>query len=474
MKKLKIRTVGAILQKSAYIGSLFLLSTGAQAMIQSKSGDCISSGSLPISGESLNADKAVADLLSWPTFSELSELTPPVKSYTQQEADIKISEFKKRQKAERKAAKIEICKLLELRPPGPQDVLTPDEAAIEHDDTDEVDLTANGEFKITKNAEFSRARLTSSGQHTLESSSDSIDTNDVPKNKRKEPYSDLCTLKNIRNIQAHSHANQIAQYLRFRAETRDREREYAESASPNFHNRWGDVHPVEETRVKLASGAYINANEMDPEGRKPARYIGTQAPLIGKGTLDHFWEMAYEKKSNVIVNLVSDTDLRRRKGEVYWPTLVQSTKDFGNYRVVLDPKEPEDRKGNGIVVRTFHIIPLVEGKPDEKNSRTIKQVHYSVWPDKGVPESGGVQALVDVLKPLQSKDEPMIVHCSAGVGRTGTLIAALEIDQLKSKGVEVTPKVVVPIVLNLRKQRGGQTVQTSEQYDLLKVFAQKH
>ncbi len=212
-------------------------------------------------------------------------------------------------------------------------------------------------------------------------------------------------------------------------------------------NRYSDVLPYDRNRVKLRGEMdYINASHIvSPFGK---RWIAPQGPL--PHTALHFWDMVWQQTCTTIVMLTKTVENGRIKCHEYWP----SDSLVGNgwtLRLVSTQKHSD----MALITRTFEMY-----NSDEK--RTITQLHYLGWPDHGVPDSP--KDLFQLLDMLDAS-EPAIVHCSAGVGRTGTLIT---IDTLRQCKPEVWEDgdVIFDIVSHYRRQR-TLMVQSFEQYYFL-------
>lgn len=227
-------------------------------------------------------------------------------------------------------------------------------------------------------------------------------------------------------------------------------------------NRYGDVLPCEDSRVVLdkvddVDGSdYINANWINGEVEgSTKRYIACQAPL--PTTIVDFWRMIFQVECSVIVMLTKLMERGRLKAHRYYPDEVGSTQQFGQFTVTLVKAYEKD----SIQVRT---LKLALGKKEE---RTVTQLHYSDWPDFGTPENTQplrtLISLTDMYQQLNdsgSPTGPIVSHCSAGLGRTGTFIAAHIILTRLQRGLPIDIHTTVAL---LRKQRDGM-VQTKEQY----------
>jgi protein tyrosine phosphatase len=241
----------------------------------------------------------------------------------------------------------------------------------------------------------------------------------------------------------------------------------------NNKNRYPDVLPLETTRVKLDGGDcsdYINANFIsDVEGNR--KYITTQGPT--EPTIIDFWRMIWIHKVNVIVMLTKEVENGVNKSYRYWSRSdsPNSTQTFGQFEITLKSKESDDVARDDIITRIFL---LKNSREKESEPREIYHFQYTGWPDHGSPGHSQdflrLMNLVDnaVVKNELDKNGGLIcIHCSAGIGRTGTFctihltIHAMR-KHFKAHG-KAPPISVVNTVFHLRYQRHGM-VQTKDQY----------
>ncbi|KAM9424712.1 receptor-type tyrosine-protein phosphatase H-like isoform 2-T2 [Pholidichthys leucotaenia] len=225
-------------------------------------------------------------------------------------------------------------------------------------------------------------------------------------------------------------------------------------------NRFTNILPYDNCRVKLSTSGpgetsdYINANYM-PGYNNSKEYIATQGPL--PSTINDFWRMIWEQRVKGIVMVTNCTEGGRTKCEKYWPTAGKAD-NYGNLLVTTRYEQQE----LNWTLREFSI--------KHKNSseeRTVKHFHFTAWPDHGVPQ--GTEVLIQFRELLRQHIEreaanmPTVVHCSAGVGRTGTIIA---LDVLLQ---QLQKKRAVGINDFVRKMRMNRPhmVQTESQYVFL-------
>lgn len=231
-------------------------------------------------------------------------------------------------------------------------------------------------------------------------------------------------------------------------------------------NRYSNVLPNEGTRVRLDEiegygSDYINANHIDGEIPSTERaYILTQAPL--PATFGDFWRMVWEHNSPVIVMLTRLWERSSPKADVYWPE-EGATMDFP-YLSVTNSKTIVL---NNITIRHFTLSASQCGM---NLSREAVHLHYSEWPDFGVPQKNKyVLRLLELIDLYQAElgtqgiCGPLTYHCSAGLGRTGTL-AAIHISI--QNWLHGMPVDIRKTVLNMRRQR-SKVIQTPEQYEFV-------
>ncbi|XP_015595077.1 tyrosine-protein phosphatase 10D isoform X2 [Cephus cinctus] len=218
-------------------------------------------------------------------------------------------------------------------------------------------------------------------------------------------------------------------------------------------NRFTNILPYDHSRFKLQpvddeeGSDYINANYV-PGHNSPREFIVTQGPL--HSTRDDFWRMVWESNSRAIVMLTRCIEKGREKCDHYWPTDTLPVY-YGDISVtILNEAHYPD----------WSITEFLLCRGDVK--RVIQHFHFTTWPDFGVPSppqtlARFVRAFRERVRPDQ---RPIVVHCSAGVGRSGTFAALDRILQqiLVSDFVDI-----FGIVWAMRKERVWM-VQTEQQY----------
>ncbi|XP_033745467.1 receptor-type tyrosine-protein phosphatase epsilon-like isoform X2 [Pecten maximus] len=219
-------------------------------------------------------------------------------------------------------------------------------------------------------------------------------------------------------------------------------------------NRFKTTFPYDHSRVILDKvgkdphSDYINANYIDSV-TKTAEYVATQGPR--PGTVNDFWRMIWQLQTAKIVMLTNLIEGGRPKCDKYWPDEGESLTTT-NFNIILD----RERSYAFYVIRD---LTVTEKKT--KSVRQIHQFHYTTWPDHGTPDPNELVVFHRrVMKYGTVLTGKMVVHCSAGVGRTGTFIA---LDALLEYGKESGHIDVKQYIKTMRKDRINM-VQTAEQY----------
>ncbi|XP_037614416.1 receptor-type tyrosine-protein phosphatase delta-like isoform X36 [Sebastes umbrosus] len=219
-------------------------------------------------------------------------------------------------------------------------------------------------------------------------------------------------------------------------------------------NRYANVIAYDHSRVLLSAidgipgSDYINANYIDGY-RKQNAYIATQGSL--PETFGEFWRMIWEQRSAIIVMMTKLEERSRVKCDQYWPT--RGTETYGLIQVtLLDTVELAT-----YCVRTFALF-----KNGSSEKREVRQFQFTAWPDHGVPEHPTpFLAFLRRVKACNPPDAgPMVVHCSAGVGRTGCFIV---IDAMMERIKHEKTVDIYGHVTLMRAQR-NYMVQTEDQY----------
>jgi protein tyrosine phosphatase len=224
-------------------------------------------------------------------------------------------------------------------------------------------------------------------------------------------------------------------------------------------NRYSDVLPF-DINVYPSSPHYINGtlitrDILAPHCVPPHEFIATQAP-VAHG-FEEWWETVAESNARLIVMLTQETENGITKADRYWAA----------------PNLPLTLETGSVILKEETVIgPKVVLRQLEYHRRShphqpcrVQQVQYIGWPDHGVPDTAsGFLAVLHQVQ-LTQPDHPIFVHCSAGIGRTGTLIAVYYAMCLAAKG-KLIDSSIFEIVARLKKARCGM-VQKKEQYGFI-------
>ncbi|XP_061197368.1 tyrosine-protein phosphatase non-receptor type 2-like [Saccostrea echinata] len=233
----------------------------------------------------------------------------------------------------------------------------------------------------------------------------------------------------------------------------------ARNAANRNKNRYRDVSPYDHARVRLSNNVYINASlvEVKQANRK---YILTQGPL--EVTVSHFWQMVWEQESKAIVMLNKLIENGARKCYKYYPTSEEDDED---------EMEFEDVSLNVSVVRETQLDYYIERilllkHIESGESREVIHYNYTHWPDFGVPQSPLVflNFLMTVRQSgaLEANVGPAIIHCSAGIGRSGTFCLVDSALVIIEKTQDMNSIDVRNLLLEMRTYRMG-LIQTADQ-----------
>lgn len=236
----------------------------------------------------------------------------------------------------------------------------------------------------------------------------------------------------------------------------------AGSAYPSMcKNRYSDVLANDETRILLSDGTYINGNHINfplPSGED--HYIACQAPL--PSTIKDFYMMVAEQRSACIVMLTDLLEGNRQKADRYWPTEEEPELRVSDEMCVTFKSSSNPAEGLRVTV-----LQLRLGAEDAP-ARQVYHLHYTKWKDQSTPEEASSMPTLVMYARLfcekgadeQGLDGPMVCHCSAGIGRTGTFIALSFSLRLCSLGDRPD---IFTICQQMREKRSGM-VQTKQQY----------
>ncbi|HEV8052761.1 MAG TPA: tyrosine-protein phosphatase [Parachlamydiaceae bacterium] len=276
--------------------------------------------------------------------------------------------------------------------------------------------------------------------------------------------------------------------------------DYSVAAKNSISNRYEDAIPKNgliynptQFEGKQLLPYYLNANKIElPNKEKSLTYIAAQAPK--KNTFNEFWKAVVVGQSNIVTLALQNED-HEQKCDDYWSIaywkeqhvfeikdgdeiigrLVKKGHDeeIGTISGILNQKKPKrsylvdsassSDDGHNIVKRTYEFTSTLTGE-----IQTITQFHYKGWPDRGAPDAKLFNRLLEILDETPTIG-PLMVHCSAGIGRTGTLIAAHALRcQIKAQREKTeNPAVdVIELIKQMRKQR-ARMVQSQAQLNAI-------
>ncbi|XP_029951429.1 tyrosine-protein phosphatase non-receptor type 5 [Salarias fasciatus] len=223
-------------------------------------------------------------------------------------------------------------------------------------------------------------------------------------------------------------------------------------------NRYKTILPNTHSRVILKSldeedflTTYINGNYLKGYGGEERAYIATQGPTVN--TVGDFWRMVWQEKSPIIV-MITNLEEKNEKCAEYWP---EDTVTHEGIQITVVSVTQEDDY-------SLRVFTLKSGEEE----RSLKQYWYTSWPDQKTPDKA--PPLLELVQEVERAREeappssgPTIVHCSAGIGRTGCFIAtSILCKQLRTEGVVD----ILRTTCQLRLDRGGM-IQTCEQYQFV-------
>ena len=241
-----------------------------------------------------------------------------------------------------------------------------------------------------------------------------------------------------------------------------------------IRNRYRDILPYDYSRVVLepidpftGTHDYINANFINGASGRVS-YIAAQGPV--SESVEDFWRMIVQYSVQLIVMVCNLEEYGKRKCWDYWREGAELS--LGVSGVLIEQVGETEDLGQDLLQRFLRIrVPAAAGQAPASRpiERIVRQLHYTKWPDHGAPENADpILHLLSVMRGVQPYDRtPILAHCSAGVGRTGTIIALDYVRALLQQGLlGKTQLDLAQIVLELRRQRPAM-VQTPDQYVLL-------
>lgn len=234
-------------------------------------------------------------------------------------------------------------------------------------------------------------------------------------------------------------------------------------------NRYDEIVPFDENRVVLKDsstrgGDYINASFVTTgsgsgSGSGSSRFIATQGPL--PNTYEDFWEMVIQYRCPVVIML---TSLDTGKCGDYFQA--QDQREFGNVCIVTKWITTGESSSNSSLV--LRLLEVRHKQGSQEPPMSVLHIHYPGWPDHGVPtDTTGVREILkgliyQVAPPPPEELGPIVVHCSAGIGRTGTYCTIHDTLKRILSG-DMSALELGDTIATFRSQRDGM-VETLKQY----------
>ncbi|KAL5010051.1 hypothetical protein ScPMuIL_012356 [Solemya velum] len=240
-------------------------------------------------------------------------------------------------------------------------------------------------------------------------------------------------------------------------------------------NRYVNILPFDHSRLKLLpvdddpSSDYINANYI-PGFKSPREYIASQGPI--PGTIEDFWRMIWEQGVPIVVMLTLCKEDGKVKCEQYWPDVQGEPRQYGDLVITMESVST-------VNYYEYRIFDIKLGN----SSRKVRQFQFLIWKDFSADVTHRI--IIDFVRHVRSQikppdaGKPLLIHCSAGVGRTGTYISIDTLIQFIDKHVNENGKDldqaldIFALVLRMRQNRSFM-VQTEQQYvfihDCLKEY----
>ncbi|EGR29739.1 protein-tyrosine phosphatase protein, putative [Ichthyophthirius multifiliis] len=260
----------------------------------------------------------------------------------------------------------------------------------------------------------------------------------------------------------------------------------------NKYNRYNNIIPFEHSEVKinqdnlddLEEVQYINASYInsDIQNNCEKKFIATQGPLIT--SLSHFWKMIWYHDIECIIMLCNLKENEKAQCDQYWPNESGQYQEYGSFKVTLIKEE--------LFLETVYKRTLKLEKKDENFNKTIFQYQWQDWKDHSAPSESDytiMEYLIHIMIEQYEKLNITVIHCSAGVGRTGTLLSLINLilafncykpkiiqalkEGVQNQDLKDCTLSVFSTVRRLREQRWGM-VHHSEQYSYIYKYMKLH
>lgn len=244
------------------------------------------------------------------------------------------------------------------------------------------------------------------------------------------------------------------------------------SSTPSSTNQSSDSDYINANYIKLVDESTTISPRTKPTPNSKI-YIATQGPL--PNTVNDFWFMVWQERSDCIVMVTREIERNKNMCYRYWPTIEQPTLKCGPIEIKILSEEPKKAHGDDYVRRKFELrYSGSDENNDCRDSRRVIQYQYFSWPDQRTPSNpDSILSFLHEINRNPTPRSPLIVHCSAGIGRSGALIVIdMLIDQLKYYRLtyEIDIQRIVKVV---RSQRSG-LVQTEAQYKFIYLAIQRY
>ncbi|XP_022784569.1 receptor-type tyrosine-protein phosphatase delta-like isoform X2 [Stylophora pistillata] len=260
---------------------------------------------------------------------------------------------------------------------------------------------------------------------------------------------------------------------------------HSEKPENQSKNRYNNIVAYDHSRVILSltenepDSHYINGNYVD-SFKKVNAYIATQGPMAN--TINDFWRMVWEQNCTVVVMITNIIEKGRHKCAMYWPSKQAKSEVHGPLRVTYLDEEAFAH----YTLRRFEVKPVEHSThysqykyssrmvtiginwdastEEEVKPMIVCQYHFTGWPDHGAPDPGCEYPALDFISKSSAASQdgagPIIVHCSAGVGRSGAYIV---IHSMVKRMLETGDVNIFDFLAQIRQQR-NHLVQEECQY----------
>ena len=258
--------------------------------------------------------------------------------------------------------------------------------------------------------------------------------------------------------------NNIANEFSFLEQNIDNDIEhfYCLNKGDSEKDRYSDIKSYSHNIITINQGKnYINASPINIISNK--YFISTQGPK--KETIEDFWTMVWEHKCNVIVMLCCEKEGGREKCAIYWDE--NKVKKFNKIQI-----EKEE-------IKKYYIIRKIKiFNKGEQKEKIVHQIHFNGWPDHGVPntQDGTIfdtfSEIIELVDKIRG-DDPIVVHGSAGAGRTGTFISMYYLEKEIKRQIKAKCEIILFNIFNLvrkLKEMRLYLVQTESQYRFIYEF----